>query len=224
MEICALLPMKKNSERVPGKNIKILNGKPLFLWVLDSLLNSKYIKNVVINTDNIEYFEPYINKSVSGNVIFRSRNKDICGDMVSMNEVIMDDIRNLQYEHFLMTHATNPLISSDTFDSAIQLYLQGRSTEKYDSLFSVNSFYSRFYSKHLKAINHDPKKLIRTQDMEPIYEENSNFYIFSKQSFLKTHSRIGAKPNIFVTPKIESFDIDTSEDWDIVSNILGSNE
>jgi CMP-N-acetylneuraminic acid synthetase len=77
----------------------------------------------------------------------------------------------------------------------------------------VNKFQTRFYKKNGEAINHDPNNLIRTQDLEPWYEENSCLYIFSAESFRKTNARIGQDPLLFEIPKIQAIDIDTHEDW-----------
>ena len=61
-------------------------------------------------------------------------------------------------------------------------------------------------------MNHDPKMLV-TQHLDPIYEENSCFYIFTKDSFLNNDSRIGSKPFMFEIDKIESIDIDEPQDF-----------
>ena len=83
----------------------------------------------------------------------------------------------------------------------------------------MNPIQTRFYTKSGKPINHNPKELIPTQDLEVMYEENSNLYIFSKESFLSTNSRIGKTPILFEMPITESCDIDTKEDWEIAESI-----
>ena len=117
-----------------------------------------------------------------------------------------------------MTHTTNPLVSKDTFINVINKF-KSRDKTKYDSLFTVNKIQTRFYDKNTKAINHNISILERTQDLEPWYEENSNIYLFTKESFLKNDNRIGDLPIMFETPPLESFDIDNEEDWDIASLI-----
>ena len=72
---------------------------------------------------------------------------------------------------------------------------------------------NRLYKDDFSALNHDPKNLVRTQDLKPLYEENSNFYIFSKESFMKTKARIGGKPFLYEMNHLESKDIDTEEDF-----------
>jgi CMP-N-acetylneuraminic acid synthetase len=77
----------------------------------------------------------------------------------------------------------------------------------------VNRYQTRFYRVDGSAINHDPENLVRTQDLELWFEENSSLYIFTAESFAKTNARIGARPIMFETPRLESIDIDTEPDW-----------
>ncbi|WP_028110642.1 cytidylyltransferase domain-containing protein [Ferrimonas futtsuensis] len=208
--IVALLPMKANSERVKGKNFKNLAGKPLFRWILDSLLEIKEIDQVVINTDAKEILQE--NGLVEDDrVIIRERRKELCGDFVSMNLILEDDIKNVEADVYLMTHTTNPLLSSDTISKSINSFNENK--DFHDSLFTVNKVQTRFYRKDMSPVNHDPNNLVRTQDLEPWYEENSCLYIFTKDSFSKTGARIGERPQMFETPALESVDIDEPEDW-----------
>ena len=208
--IVALLPMKANSERVRGKNFRILNGKPLFRWVLDSLLSVEAIDQVVINTDARAILaENGLNSS--DRVLIRDRRPEICGDLVSMNLVLADDVASVPADVYVMTHTTNPLLSGDTIRAALTAYLE--SGGKFDSLFTVNRYQTRFYRADGSPINHDPGHLSRTQDLEPWYEENSNLYIFTRESFASTNARIGIKPIMFEMSVLESFDIDTQDDW-----------
>lgn len=212
-KIVALLPMKANSSRVPGKNFKDFCGKPLFRWILDSLLAVEEIDQIVINTDAREILAE--NGLVdSDRVKVRDRNPEICGDDVSMNIVLGDDVANIDADIYLMTHTTNPLLSSATMRKAIQQYADALDAGSADSLFTVNKIQTRFYREDCSPINHDPDNLIPTQNLEPWYEENSNIYLFNRESFAKTNARIGKKPMMMITPAMESSDIDTPDDWD----------
>lgn len=209
----ALLPMKANSERVRGKNFRGFCGKPLFRWMLDTLLAVDEIDAVVINTD-ARHILAENGLLESERVIIRDRKPEICGDFVSMNLVIADDVANVDAEAYLMTHTTNPLMSADTVRKALAAYRQAVAAGKADSLFTVDKVQTRFYRADGSAVNHDPDNLIRTQDLEPWYEENSNLYIFSRESFAKTKARIGKQPMMYEGPYFESIDIDTPQDWD----------
>lgn len=220
MTLIALLPMKKNSERVPNKNFRIFNGKPLYRWVLDSLLSINACDQVIINTDayDILNHDPIIK---SDRVLIRERRKDLRGDHVSMNLIIEDDLANSDADVYLMTHTTNPLLSVGTLDDALNQYKEKVGNGPFDSLFGVTKIQTRFYTKEGLAVNHDPENLIRTQDLEPWFEENSCLYLFDKTSYKSSGARIGVNPFMFEIPKLEAFDIDDRDDW-VIAEAVGS--
>lgn len=212
-KIVALLPMKANSTRVKGKNFKDFCGKPLFKWILDSLLAVDEIDKIVINTDaKAILLENGLVESER--VSIRQRKNEICGDDVSMNLVLADDVEHIDADIYLMTHTTNPLLSSDTIRRAIRQYKEALIENRANSLFTVNKIQTRFYTGKCEAINHDPNNLIPTQNLEPWYEENSNLYLFNRDSFASTNARIGSKPEMMVSPVLECSDIDTPDDWE----------
>ena len=136
-----------------------------------------------------------------------------------MNLVLADDVQNVPADAYLMTHTTNPLLSAQTIRDAIHRYTQELEGGSHDSLFTVNKFQTRFYRADSTAINHDPEILLRTQDLEPWFEENSNLYLFSSSSFSATGARIGRKPLLHEMPRIESMDIDDEEGWQIAEAV-----
>lgn len=210
-QLVALLPMKAHSARVSGKNFRPFAGRPLFRWILDTLLEIKEVELVVINTDARDILAD--NGLVdSDRVLIRDRKPEICGDTVSMNKVLADDVEAVDSAAYLMTHTTNPLLRAQTIRDAYAAYRAGLEAG-HDSLFSVNRFQTRFYRADATPVNHDPENLIPTQDLEPWYEENSNLYFFSEQSFRHAGARIGKKPALFETPPLESADIDDPSGW-----------
>ncbi len=207
----ALLPMKNHSQRVKNKNMKDFDGAPLYHAVMKSLLASKYIDKVVINTDS-EIIAKDAKEHFDDKVLIIDRPTEVQGDFVSMNDIIAYDLSNLDGEHFIQTHSTNPLLRSETIDKAIEKYFE--SLEEFDSVFGVTKVQTRLYNKDANPINHNPDELLRTQDLEPLYEENSNFYIFSKESFKNSgNKRIGVRPQVFEVNKLEAVDIDEPEDF-----------
>ena len=208
----ALLPMKANSQRVKGKNFRNLAGKPLFRWILDELLALDEIDTVVINTDAREILAE--NGLTDGDrVTIRDRRPDLCGDLVSMNLILQDDIDAVPAQTYLMTHTTNPMLRHATIASALARYTDGMATGAADSLFTVNRIQTRFYLEDGSPVNHDPDNLIQTQDLTPWFEENSNLYIFSPESFAATNARIGRLPLLHEMNPLEAVDIDTPDDW-----------
>lgn len=217
MRIVALLPMKGNSERVPNKNLKDFCGQPLYHKILDTLLDSKYIDEVIINTDSDRIMgdvkSNYIEK-----VTIHDRPNEIIGDFVSMNKIIQYDIDKVEADLYIQTHSTNPLLQSKTLDEAIEKMLNNNG--ECDSMFSVTKVQTRLYDEKGNPSNHNPQELIRTQDLTPLFEENSSFYIFTRQSFKESGGkRIGAKAQMFEMDKVEAIDIDQIQDFIIAESL-----
>jgi N-acylneuraminate cytidylyltransferase len=204
----AIVPMKRHSERVPGKNIRPLNGRPLYFWVLQALRAVEQIAGIVIDTD-AEEIADMVTRDFDVQISMRPER--LRGDCVSTNELLAHVITQCPgYDHFLQTHVTNPLLTPKTITNAIRALTMH--PEK-DSLFTVTRVQTRLYDGSGKPINHDPAVLIRTQDLTPVYEENSNLYLFSRESFNRGRSRIGAAPLLFETDKLEGLDIDDESDF-----------
>jgi CMP-N-acetylneuraminic acid synthetase len=206
-KIIALVPMKGHSERVPNKNINPIAGKPCFHWIVDALSKSKYIKEIVINTDSKE-----IAQSAKENfeVTVLERPDFLLGDMVSIQPLIAYDLSQTEGEFYLQTHSTNPLLTTETIDRAIETFF---AQKQHDALFTVTPLKTRFYWPDGTGVNHDPKHLIRTQDLDPIYEENSCLYIFSKTTNNLTKNRLGSNPMMLPINSLEAADIDEVEDF-----------
>lgn len=215
MKVVALMPMKGNSERVPNKNMKDFNGKPLYHRVVETLLNSKFINKVIINTDSTAIVEDIRKNFPEVETLWRP--DELHGDFVSMNKIIEYDISKEEADIYLQTHSTNPLMKTETLDAGIQCYIDNRDIN--DSVFSVTKVQTRFYDADGKPHNHNPDELLRTQDLDPLFEENSNFFIFSKKSFIEASARIGKKAKMFVMDKVEAIDIDEPEDFVIAEAI-----
>ena len=209
--------MKGNSERVPNKNLKSFSGKPLFHKTLDVLLRSKYINSVIINTDCIN-IKRDLNDNYFNKTIIHDRPESIVGNYVSMNKIIEYDLLKSNSDIYIQTHSTNPLLLTKTIDDAIEKFITFINKNKFDSIFSVTKTQKRFYNENSMPLNHDPKMLV-TQHLNPIFEENSCFYIFTKESFLSTNSRIGSSPLMYEINKIESIDIDEKDDFIIAEAV-----
>jgi len=140
-----------------------------------------------------------------------------------MNKIIENDLDNSDGEIYIQTHSTNPLLNVISIDRALNKMLEISTSN--DSIFSVTKIQTRFYDINGKAINHNPQELVRTQDLHPIYEENSCFYIFTKNSFKQSGGkRIGLKPLMFEVDKIEAIDIDNIEDFIIAEAVHKSRQ
>ncbi|MEZ0391614.1 MAG: acylneuraminate cytidylyltransferase family protein [Pseudobdellovibrionaceae bacterium] len=208
----ALLPMKGHSARVPNKNIRTFAGEPLFFKVAHCLQACDFIDKILIDTDSPKISEMALKNFSKVQIV--ERPAQLLGDDVPMNSIIAHDMSQVPHQYFLQTHSTNPLLSPETLTKAWQDFQAGLAQGK-QSLFSVTRLQTRLYDHQLKPINHNPNELLKTQDLPPCYEENSNFYFFTRSSFLESGKRIGSSFSIFEMNKLEALDIDYEEDFQL---------
>ena len=209
----ALIFMKGNSERVPNKNMRDFFGKPLYHWIINNLLLSQYISEIIINTDSEEIAD---NARENFKVTIHKRPKYLLDiDSNEANQIIEYDIQNTKGEFFIQSHSTNPLLSNKTIDKAIEVFFR----VKNQSLFSVTEVFKRYYNFENEPINHDPMSLVKTQNMKPVYEENSCIYIFSRKSFNENKNRIDRNPYLFKIKELEAVDIDYPLDFEFAEFI-----
>jgi len=216
MKLAALVPIRHHSQRVPGKNYRPLAGKPLFHHILETLLAVPEIETVMVDTDS----EPVMDgvHRLFPTVKLIQRPEHLCADDVPMNEILLYDTAQVEADFYLQTHSTNPLLKTETVSRAIQSLFTNY--PKYDSLFSVTRWQTRLYFQDGHAINHNPLELIQTQDLPPVYEENSCLYLFTRENLARKHHRIGDKPFMFEIDKSEAWDIDEELDFEITDFLM----
>lgn len=215
-KLVALVPMRHHSQRVPGKNYRILAGKPLFHHIIETLLTVPEIDQIVVDTDSDPVMDGLRLDFPQIKIIQRPEN--LQADDVPMNDILIYDTNQAQADFYLQTHSTNPLLKPETVSRAIQVLLTDYPT--HDSLFSVTRLQTRLYFKDGRAINHDPAALIQTQNLPPVYEENSCLYLFTRENLLKRHHRIGERPMMFEINAEEAWDIDEELDFEICDFLL----
>jgi CMP-N-acetylneuraminic acid synthetase len=210
-KIVALVPMRHESMRVPGKNYRLFAGKPLFYRILDTLLAVEAISEIVVDTDSDVILEGLHNDFPAVKALRRP--EDLRADTVPMNEILIHDTGEVKGDFYLQTHSTNPLLGADTISEAIRTFLA--SLPEYDSLFGVTRLQTRLWDQQGQPMNHDPNVLLRTQDLPPIYEENSCIYIFQRETLIARRNRLGERPQMFEIPAAEAWDIDEELDFTV---------
>jgi len=217
----AIVPMKGHSARVPKKNLKPMCGRPLYHWITKTLLAAEGIDEVVIETDADE-IEADVAASFPGMRVLR-RPTHLHGDDTPMNAVLDNAMRQLAADGagegatFVQSHSTNPLLKAASVEEALAAY---RAPGEHDSLFAVTRWQTRFFWADGRPVNHNPDELLPTQDLPPLYEENSNLYIFTRPSFDKRGHRIGTTPKMYEMDYIEAVDIDEIQHFDLAEALL----
>lgn len=218
--LVALVPMRHHSQRVPGKNYRPLAGKPLFHHIIETLLAVPEISRIVVDTDSkpvIEGLQEYYSQ-----VTVLNRPENLRADDIPMNDILLYDTEQVQSDFYLQTHSTNPLLRPETISRAIGTFLAAYPQK--DSLFSVTRWQTRLYDQQGRAINHDPSVLLQTQDLPPVYEENSCLYLFTRDNLLERHHRIGVNPILFGIDPAEAWDIDEELDFEITDFLMHRNK
>jgi CMP-N-acetylneuraminic acid synthetase len=216
-QIAALVPMRHHSQRVPGKNYRPLAGKPLYRHIIETLLAVPEIGQVVVDTDS----QPVIDglRKDFPQVTVLPRPEHLRLDTIPMNEILLYDTAQVAADFYLQTHSTNPLLRAETISQAVQAFLADY--PEHDSLFSVTRLQTRLYDQHGRAMNHDPNILLQTQDLPPVYEENSCIYIFTRENLARRRNRLGERPLLFEIDADEAWDIDEEHDFTITDFLMG---
>jgi CMP-N-acetylneuraminic acid synthetase len=209
--IAALVPMRHISERVPGKNYRDFAGKPLYHHIIQTLLDCEQIDQIVIDTDSSVLMEDA--SSFFPSVQLLERPDALRADTVPMNDVLLNITTQIEADYYLQTHSTNPLLLSQTVSNAVKSFIDQYPI--YDSLFGVTRLQTRLWDGLARAVNHNPAILLRTQDLPPIYEENSCLYIFNRATLENRHNRIGERPLMFEIDSLEAWDIDEPLDFKV---------
>ncbi|MFQ5944098.1 MAG: cytidylyltransferase domain-containing protein [Anaerolineales bacterium] len=216
--LVALVPMRHHSERVPGKNYRELHGRPLYAYILDTLHQVREVELIVVDTDS-----PILREGIHSeypDVHFVERPEHLTEGTTPMNEVLLHDVSQVKSNVYLQTHSTNPLLRPDTIQDALQVFHDSFPVK--DSLFGVTKLQSRLWDGEGNPINHDLAVLQRTQDLEPVYEENSCIYIFERQTFLDRRNRIGDSPYLYEIDPREAVDMDNEADFRLAESIMQS--
>lgn len=210
MKIVAIVPMKLNNRRLPQKNTKrFTNGKTLCSYILSTLLEIDKIDEVYVYCSN-----PEIKEFIPNKVKFLQRSESLDKDTTSMTEVLTCFTKEVPADIYVMTHTTAPFISKESIQKGLESVVSG----KYDSSFAAKKLQDFLWMEG-KPFNYTLDNIPRTQDLQPIYEETSGFYIYTHDVMTELHRRIGENPFIVEIGEIESIDIDEAEDFIIADAV-----
>jgi CMP-N-acetylneuraminic acid synthetase len=216
MKIAALVPMRHHSQRVPGKNYRPLAGKPLYQHIIEALLAAPEITTIMVDTDSEPVIEGLRANFPQVKIILRPEN--LRAPEMSMNEILTYDTAQVEADFYLQTHSTNPLLKAETISAAVQKFLGAYPA--FDSMFSVTRLQTRLWDSLTRAINHNPAILLQTQDLPPVFEENSCFYLFTRANLLAKRNRLGERPLMYEIPRHEAVDIDEEFDFQLAEIMM----
>lgn len=214
----AIVPMRHHSERVPGKNYRLLAGIPLYHHIVRTLDAVPEIDVIVIDTDSDFIIDDCMKNFPQVQVLLRPEN--LRDGAIAMNDVLLNTLAQIDADIVLQTHSTNPFLQADTVSATLKLFKNP--DRDYDSIFSVTRLQARIWDANTQPINHDPSVLLRTQDLAPLFIENSCFFVFTPQLLRVGGNRIGVRPLMVEMSPLEAVDIDTEEDFSLAAAIAES--
>lgn len=210
MKILAVMPIKLHNERCPGKNIRLLGGKPLLQHELDNLKFTGLCDSV-----NVYCSDTAVIPFLPANVNFIKRPEHLDLSTSNFTQIFDSFIEIADADIYVYAHATAPFITVDTMRQCIEAVKSGN----YDSAFCAIKLQDYLWQDG-EPLNFDASNLPRTQDLKPIYQETSGVYVFTKEVYRKYRRRIGKKPFIKEVSFKEAIDIDYPEDFDIAEALV----
>lgn len=213
MKIIAVMPIKLNNERCPGKNTRLLGGKPLLQHELDTLMSTNLIDETYVycSSPEIEVFLPR-------GVLFEQRPKYLDSNSSNFTQIFAEFIKKHDADIYVYAHATAPFISKETMIECITAV----TSDKYDSAFCAEKLQDYLW-RDGEPLNFDASAIPRTQDLKPIYKETSGIYVLKKEVFQKYRRRIGVNPFVFSVSAKESVDIDEPNDFRLAEILMDAN-
>lgn len=211
MKTVAFVPIKLNNKRTPGKNTrKFDDGTPLITLYLKTLVKCNEIDKIYVYCSS----EEIIQFLVPG-VEFLKRPEFLDSDQATANDLINEFTKTIDSDVYVMCNCTSPFISVDHINECCKAVKSG----KFDSSFTAEKLQKLLWKDGNSALNFDPKKVPRTQDLNPLYSETTAAYAFTKRLFQEEHKRIGGQVHFTVVNGIECVDIDYPEDFEIANAI-----
>ena len=210
MKTVAFVPIRLNSKRVVGKNLKMLGDKPLMCYVLETLAKAKGVDEVYCYCSNEDVI-----KYLPEDVKFLKRPEFLDRDETLGKEIYEEFTKTVDADVYILAHTTSPFMKKETFENALDKIIN----EDYDSAFSAEKIQTFAWFKG-KTLNYDLKEIPRTQTIEPVFVETSAFFMFKRDIWKVHKQRIGFKPYMALVDKIEGVDIDWPEDFEFAEKIL----
>lgn len=202
MKVIAWVPIKLNNQRLPGKNTKVLGGKPLCRYMLETLTRIKRLDEIYVYCSD-EAIIPYLPEGVR----FLKRPERLDGAMVGHYEIVDAFLNDVHADVYLNAHVTNPFVKKESIERGLEEVLSG----EHDSAHTVQRLNKPLWYRN-EPFNFTRTKMFRNQDIEPMFVD-MNLCIYRREVFTEQHSRYGRNPYFIEISEIESIDIDYPEDF-----------
>lgn len=207
MKTVAIIPIKQKSERVPGKNLRLVGEKPLYQYLLDKLSSCNF-DEIFIDSDSEEIKEYSQRRGYQ----FIQRKPELSENTASGNDLLNYHTEIIEADCYFQLFVTSPLLKTETINNCIEIL---QNNQKYDSIFTTKSIYTWFWFDG-QPVNYNPRILPRSQDAKPVIMETTGLYGIKRQSLLKNKARIGQSPYFYEVTDAEAIDLDNEFDFNLL--------
>jgi len=214
MKISAVVPMKLISRRLPNKNFLMLGDRLLASYIFDTLLSISEIEEVYCYTS-----QPKVISFLPKGVKLLIRPSRLDEDNITATELFNYAVENINTDILVFSQVPGPFITVKSIIKGIDAVMH----DGYDSAFSVRRLQTYCWYDG-NPVNYNPENISPTQSLNPVYAETSGFYIFKRDNYLQTNSRVNGKPFLVEVDDKESIDIDNPEDFVLAKKALGFNQ
>lgn len=220
----AIIPARGGSRGIPRKNVRLLCGKPLIAYTIETALSSQLIDRVIVSTEDEEIAE--FSKEYGVEVI--KRPSELALDDTPSLPVYQHTIRYLEKtedyhpEIIVILQPTSPLRIVEDIDMAIKEFLEA----KYDSVVSVcevehpPQWMYTLAGNRLKPVIKDVENVTRRQDAPKVYRLNGAVYVMSRDIIMKENRVLGRNTRAHIMPLERSIDIDTELDFELADLLM----
>lgn len=217
MEITAVIVARKGSVRIKNKSMLKLGNETLISNKIKQLKECKKIDRIVFGSDSdemLEHAEIYGAETVK-------RPEYFCNEkLASANDMIRNMMSLIETDIVVWAHCTNPLLSSKTYEDAIETYNKNLNND-YDSLLSVAEFQEHLWDENKKPLNYNPyqERHIPAKELPKYYMQDGGIFIQSYNQMKSNSYFFGNKPYLYVIPHKEFLDINTERDYIIAQSL-----
>tara|TARA_A100001037_G_C15018345_1_gene575111 strand:- start:28 stop:684 length:657 start_codon:yes stop_codon:yes gene_type:complete len=211
MKAIAIIPIKSKSERIPGKNLKKINGIPFYQFLLRKIKKCNF-DEVYIDTDN----NSIKNYAIKNKFKVIDRLKKLATNSANGNDLLNYHSKIIKSDLYFQLFVTSPLLSIKSINKCIN---ELKKNKKIDSILTTKSVYTWFWFKK-KPVNYNPTILPRSQDALPLVYETTGLYGIKSKALKKNKARIGKKPFFFEVNDYEALDIDNQKDLSYFKYLL----
>ena len=209
MKIVAIVPVKGTSERIENKNIRLLDGKPLFLHTIEKL-SCNFLDEIYLDTESekiIDLVSDYENLKIM------KRNPELANNKTDGHKLFMNEVENIEADIYVQILCTSPFIKKETIKKGIDILKE----KNVDSVVLVKKE-KQYLWENGKPL-YSTEKIPNSVELPETIIETMGMYIMKKEAALKTRKRYNENVYLLEAEAIEGIDVNYPEEFKLANYI-----